>query len=731
MNSPTPSVISSCSSLRHRRFLAHLRVVQPLHRNWKGRGLSFLLAAALLAGLLPIHMGSFLAPGHSPSNLDNSVAKIPVSVSTPQRSSVTASPTTSGPRPPNDAFNFSQTEGWYALSTANHPPALDDQAMAYDAGDGYVLLFGGFASTGYPVNQTWKFVGGDWYPINVGTSAPPPRDGAAIAYDAIDGYMVLFGGYNYSGHPSTLGDTWIYSAGHWTNLSLLVPSPPPLSFAAMTFDPYDGYVLLFGGVEANGNLNPTTWEFHSGKWSNLSLSAGTQPPPRAYASMGFDPGDNETVLYGGCNSTGGGLHDTWEFRSGMWNVLGSPNWSGPPFDLGMSSGFAPLGLPLMTYGGGSCNIMSGADQSTTSFENQTWQNIPAGGTWPLPLEGDRLAYDATDGYEVLYGGVEDEFLGPAATTTWVFVLSRVNASAIDSNPTSGHLDSGQRANFVANVSGGLGPYIYRWTTNLTGCGSTQLARLSCLPIQTGTFEVALTIRDQTGATSTPSPLEYQVWPGPAIQTATTFPTTIDVGQSVTFEATVSNPGSGGDTFHWISLPPGCLELDQPTLACTPAVAGNSTPSVWVTDSNNETAVVWFGVSVNRDPSVVAQLIGPATVPVGTSVQLSASASAGTPPYNVTWTGLPPGCSSPRVAHVSCSFVAAGTFSINASVVDSTGFHNHSSVIAITVTPSSSGESPVAFSTSTWIALLGLVAALAAVVIIVAVRRRRSPKGPPG
>src|SRR5277367_2161179 len=45
---------------------------------------------------------------------------------------------------------------------------------------------------------------------------PSAREGAASAYDAKDGYLVLFGGKNAS---SYLNDTWILANGHWKMLS--------------------------------------------------------------------------------------------------------------------------------------------------------------------------------------------------------------------------------------------------------------------------------------------------------------------------------------------------------------------------------------------------------------------------------------------------------------------------------------------------------------------------------
>src|SRR5213080_2723791 len=56
-------------------------------------------------------------------------------------------------------------------------------------------------------------VDGSWTNIT-SSSGPSPRFGASMAYDPADGYVVLFGGLNSSAAGLTfLGDTWKFSGG--------------------------------------------------------------------------------------------------------------------------------------------------------------------------------------------------------------------------------------------------------------------------------------------------------------------------------------------------------------------------------------------------------------------------------------------------------------------------------------------------------------------------------------
>ena len=48
--------------------------------------------------------------------------------------------------------------GWIQLSPTNSPPARSYLAMAYDAVSGKIIMFGGYDGNGY-LNDTWEFDG--------------------------------------------------------------------------------------------------------------------------------------------------------------------------------------------------------------------------------------------------------------------------------------------------------------------------------------------------------------------------------------------------------------------------------------------------------------------------------------------------------------------------------------------------------------------------------------------
>lgn len=226
----------------------------------------------------------------------------------------------------NDTWKFAGGV-WTELTPKTHPSARALASMTYDAKDGYVLLFSGIAVNkaktviGAPAD-TWKFVGGRWTNLT-SSHHPTPRWGATATYDAKDLEVLLFGGIESNSTTAFVGilsDTWTFAGGKWTKLSLS-PHPSARTGYGMTYDATDGYVVLFGGCHF---LLPCpsplrdTWTFVGGVWSKLSPS--TVPKARGWMVLEFDPNDGYVVMFGGANNETA-LKDTWTFSGGVWSLL--------------------------------------------------------------------------------------------------------------------------------------------------------------------------------------------------------------------------------------------------------------------------------------------------------------------------------------------------------------------------------------------------------------------------
>src|SRR5690242_2908760 len=103
------------------------------------------------------------------------------------------------------AGTVSRPSSWRLLSPAAIPGVRSGAAMAFDAALGKVVLFGG-GNSRTRLADTWIFDGSNWKRQSPPVS-PPARTGASMVYDPAIGKVVLFGG---SGPAGPLADTWLY-----------------------------------------------------------------------------------------------------------------------------------------------------------------------------------------------------------------------------------------------------------------------------------------------------------------------------------------------------------------------------------------------------------------------------------------------------------------------------------------------------------------------------------------
>lgn len=335
-----------------------------------------------------------------------------------------------------DTWSFAQNV-WTPLianstcTATSCPPPIIGASLAYDAADREAILFGGeilynLSATPFASDQTWAFASGHWTNLTSSAGTPPPaREAAMMTYDSGDGYVLLFGGTNATG--ADLGDTWVFSAGHWTNRTAsLSRSPEPRDDAAIADSP-TGYVLLFGG-ENNGSviqgdcLNGTPflmWWYHAGAWSPAAqevncipvpgphlknYTAGQAPPcGRVGAGLGWSPLNHEFVLFGGegipgsttCteNGTLSAFNDTWDY-------IGPPG--GPLYPTDWFNDLLP-GPPSPRYGMGYASdfrdgafVIFGGVTGFLSITNETWryyQALTVSLKGPLVIQATALGFD--------------------------------------------------------------------------------------------------------------------------------------------------------------------------------------------------------------------------------------------------------------------------------------------------------------------------------------------------
>jgi len=261
------------------------------------------------------------------------------------------------------AFNWTH-------ETQSGPSPRNSSAMAYDAADGKVVLFGGVGASGELLSDTWVWDGTNWTEEHPATS-PPALFGIALAYDAADSKMVLYGALQ-DNKPPSFGhsETWVWDGNNWAQEH---PATNPFVFydSSMAFNAADGKLVLVGGfphindwvyftyawdgtnwTEEPGELlpdpnwtevydypnqgvslaydseqekvvmvqqgyNPPFYSFRTSVWNGNNWTPETpaqSPMPRVGQAMAYDAANKEVVLFGGFGSGSRLLGDTWVWR---------------------------------------------------------------------------------------------------------------------------------------------------------------------------------------------------------------------------------------------------------------------------------------------------------------------------------------------------------------------------------------------------------------------------------
>jgi galactose oxidase-like protein len=185
---------------------------------------------------------------------------------------------------------------WTKQLPAVHPPARWDAAMAYDAANSTVVLFGGSSISGGSVHglgSTWTWDGTSWTEQHPAVH-PPARWLASMAYDAATGTVVLFGGR--SPQNRALHDTWTWNGTTWTHLHPAA-HPSGQTGAAMTYDAATSSAVLFGGHKSTGGELAETWTWDGTTWTQQAPA--TSPTARYGAAIAYDTATGTAVLFGG------------------------------------------------------------------------------------------------------------------------------------------------------------------------------------------------------------------------------------------------------------------------------------------------------------------------------------------------------------------------------------------------------------------------------------------------
>jgi PKD repeat protein len=471
----------------------------------------------------------------------------------------------------------------------------------------------------------------------------------------------------------------------WVNVTHTGPgqSPPQGNQGVTVYDPADQTTILFGGCDATQCPSNQTWTFSRGVWMNMT-NPRDAPPARYFAAADYDANMGGVLLFGGRDAASTFLNDTWLYAGGHWTNL---TYVGPAPSAreGATMAFDPEPEENGSILFGGC-VPSGIAVVCT---NDTW--VWAGWSgWTLlapssPPPGVGFAsavFDPALGDLVLFGGCAGVFCSSAVNTTWEFYSGQWW-------PTSTLTFPAARAGAGMVYDPTIGTILMFGGENLDVGAFAD------------TWEFASTGWSELNFTPSPSP---RSWPGLALDgTGTTpilvggagnttdlndtwafevaprvglvaSPTSAETSAPVEFTATVS----GGTPPYALTVSYGDGSMDSvagsgPTLQWTHAfpLPGNDTPTLRLIDAVGAAASA-AGPTVHVGAGIgVVASVVPVATDVGRPVIFSANASPAGV-APVTYAWSLGDGSNGTDANWSHSYATAGVYAATVEATDADG-----------------------------------------------------------
>jgi hypothetical protein len=219
----------------------------------------------------------------------------------------------------DDTWEFDPATNAWEFKSAVGPSPRFGHAMAYDVSQGRTVLFGGEDAGDTFLGDLWVYDGTDWTLLSCAEPTPTARTEHAMAYDAGLGRIILFGGTDLTGD---LNDTWqLFLAGGalctWTPCSSGVLTPSARSGHAMTYDPDRGRIILSGGSNPSSPIADTLMLMNC-EWQEVICAFVAAPSARKDQALVYEASCGAALLFGGRSLSPflppGVLGDTWQLR---------------------------------------------------------------------------------------------------------------------------------------------------------------------------------------------------------------------------------------------------------------------------------------------------------------------------------------------------------------------------------------------------------------------------------
>lgn len=469
-------------------------------------------------------------------------------------------------------------------------------------------------------------------------------------------------------------------------LSFLVSADPAASAPVATASATSadvGQVITFSTTASLGSLSYTTYT-----WSNLpGVCSGTTTATVRCDLTTAVASASITVTVTDSNGRTSSPSTALVFTVYADPTVSTPHVTPTSVDAGQTA---------------TLDFTTTAGAGDLTYSTYTWTGLPSGCAGSGASVTCSASHIAAGTYAITVE-VEDSNGGLSAESGVLAFTVDPALEAATPVASSSTGDVGGSVTFTSGASGGAGSYSYSWLGLPVSCPLTPSDTVTCSlsSADAGGHSISLQVTDANGETVTSSALAFTVDQDPLASTPVAVPaaTSADVGQVIDFSTTASSGDGVYVSFAWLGLPGVCSGTTTDSVSCDLTASGSFTISAEVTDSNGGDSGPSGTLTFTVVPSVIAAslTVSSAVADVGQSVTFTGGASGGTGTYTYTWAGLPPSCTAPAAATLTCTMLPSdvGNYIVALTATDTNGASSTGPSVALVVYADPSTGTPTA------------------------------------